>query len=230
MRLNKFLATSTDYSRRKADELIANGKVKINGKTAELGTDIDPAKDQITINGQPITQKTEKIYIALNKPAGYVTTRKDEFDRKTVMELVPKDQNLKPVGRLDLNTEGLLLLSNDGDFINSLLHPSFECEKEYQAKITGIFSEKDKKALEKGLIIDAYQTAPAKIQILNRKENETFLRIVIHEGRNRQIRKMFAQVRCDVKYLQRIRIGKIKLGDLPVGHYRPLTPEEINVK
>lgn len=230
MRLNKFLASHTPFSRRKADELIASGSVKINNKPATIGTDVDPEKDTITINNKKVIPSKEKIYIALNKPSGYVTTRKDEFDRKTVMELVPQNQNLKPVGRLDQDTEGLLLLSNDGDFINQLLHPSFECEKEYQAKIGGKFTNSDKQKLEKGILVDGRITSPSQITIINQNDRETFLRIVIHEGRNRQIRKMFAQIHCHVKYLQRIRIGKIKLGDLELGHFRPLTPEEINVK
>lgn len=230
MRLNKFLATNTSYSRRKADELIESGAVKVNNHTAALGTEIDPEKDSITINGKKVTSGNQKIYIALNKPSGYVTTRNDEFNRKTVMDLIPNDQNLKPVGRLDLNTEGLLLLSNDGDFINRLLHPSFECEKEYQAKITGHFTKKDQSNIEKGVLVDGRITAPSKITILKQNDKETILRIVIHEGRNRQIRKMFAQIHCHVKYLQRIRIGEIKLGDLELGQFRPLTLEEINVK
>ncbi len=230
MRLNKFIATNTEYSRRKADELIESGVVKVNNKSPQLGTEIDPEKDIISIHGKKVNPENEKIYIALNKPTGYVTTRKDEFDRKTVMELVPENQNLKPVGRLDQNTEGLLLLSNDGDFINKLLHPRFECEKEYQAKITGTFTKNDQSNIEKGVLVDGRITAPAQITIIRQSEKETFLRIVIHEGRNRQIRKMFAQIHCHVKYLQRIRIGEIKLGDLELGHFRPLTPEEINVK
>lgn len=230
MRLNKYLALNTEYSRRKADELIESGAVKVNFTTARLGTEIDPEKDVVTIHGKKVQTLDNKIYIALNKPSGYVTTRKDEFDRKTVMELVPQNQNLKPVGRLDAETEGLLIFSNDGDFINHLLHPRYEFEKEYRAKVSGKFTDKEKQKLESGVVIDARKTSPSQITIIRQSENETFLRIVIHEGRNRQIRKMFAQIHCHVKYLQRIRIGKIKLGDLETGHFRPLTPEEINVK
>ncbi|MBI4231892.1 rRNA pseudouridine synthase [Candidatus Peregrinibacteria bacterium] len=230
MRINKFISSNSEYSRRKADELIENGDVKLNGKIIKkLGTEIDETKDLIEVKGKPIKANNEKLYIALNKPSGYVTSRNDEQNRKTVMELVPKNKNLKPVGRLDLNTEGLLLLSNDGDFINKLTHPKYECEKEYYVTIEGELTPREKKRLEQGILIEGKRTSKAFLKITESSKSETFLRIVIHEGRKRQIRKMFASVNHPVKYLQRVRIGQIKLGTLKKGSYRLLTNQEINV-
>lgn len=233
MRINKYIAANTSFSRRKADELIKNGKVSINGKqTLELGLDINPEKDKIEINNKLIKQKTAKIYLALNKPKGYITTLADEHGRRTVMLLVPQRQNLKPVGRLDMDTEGLLLFSNDGEFINRLTHPKFECEKEYYVKIDGELKETDRKKLENGIILDntktSTETAKAKINIIKTEKKRTLLTMTIHEGRNRQIRKMFDSIHHPVEYLQRIRIGRIKLGNLQKGKYRLLTTEEIN--
>lgn len=229
MRINKFIALHSSFSRRKADEMIKNGEVKINGKiTANLGIDIDPLNDSIEIGGKKINNKTTKIYLALNKPAGYITSRADNLNRKTIMELLPKDQNLKPAGRLDKETEGLILITNDGDFINRYTHPKFQCEKEYFVQIIGQLNENDKNKLEKGIEIEGKKTAPAKIFLEESKKNETLLRIIIHEGRKRQIRKMFDKVSHPVKYLQRIRIGKIQLGELQKGKFRPLTKKEID--
>lgn len=229
MRINKYIAANTSFSRRKADELIKNGKVTLNGKqTLELGLDINPEKDKIWINNKLIKQKTAKIYLALNKPKGYITTLADEHGRRTVMLLVPPRKNLKPVGRLDMDTEGLLLFSNDGEFINHLTHPKFECEKEYYAKIEGELTKNNQKKLEEGIIIDDTKTSKAKINIIKTEKKRTLLTMTIHEGRNRQIRKMFDSIHHPVEYLQRIRIGRIKLGNLQKGKYRLLTTEEIN--
>lgn len=230
MRINKFIANNSQVSRRKADELILEGKVFVNGKKITTpGIEIDPESDNIKIEDKSIQKTDEKIYIALNKPAGYVSTRSDEQNRKTVMELIPPDKNLKPVGRLDMDTEGLLLLSNDGEFINKLTHPKFECEKEYYTIIKGFLTNEEKKDLENGIEIDKKKTSPSKIKILKQDEKQTVLTIVIHEGRNRQIRKMFAKVQHVVKYLKRVRIHQIKLGSLGKGEFRPLTKNEINV-
>lgn len=227
-RLNKFISSNSSYSRRKADELIQTGKVLINGKKAALGTQVDPTKDKVSINGKTISPQTEKIYLALNKPDDYVTTRSDDLGRKTVMSLVPNIPNIKPVGRLDKDSEGLLLFSNDGDFINKYTHPKFECEKEYFVRIKGILFSQEIQKLENGIIIDNRKTYPAEIKIIESSKSQTTLTIKIHEGRNRQIRNMFASLGHDVKYLQRIRIGKILLGSLEKGKYRTLTSKEIN--
>lgn len=227
-RLNKFISENSEYSRRKADELIKHGEVFINKKQAKLGDKIDPEKDSIKVHGKQISQENKKIYIALNKPKDYITTRKDEKNRQTVMDLVPKIKNLKPVGRLDKETEGLLLLSNDGDFIHKLTHPSFECEKEYKVTIKGVLTRRQRQKLESGIVISGKKTHPSKISILTASKTETILTIKIHEGRNRQIRKMFAQIQCPVKYLTRLRIGRVTLSNLKKGSYRELTPSEIN--
>ncbi len=229
MRINKFIANNSQYSRRKADELIEQGLVKINGKTiTKLGLEIDPEKDKIEIDEIQIKEQYEKIYLLLNKPADYITSRNDELGRQTVMDLLPKIPNLKPAGRLDKNTEGLLIISNDGEFINRVTHPKFNCPKEYLATIEGILSDESKKKLEEGIKIDNGTTSPSKVKILETKPNETTLTIEIHEGKNRQIRKMFGAIDHPVKYLQRIRIADIKIQTLKIGKYRNLTKQEIN--
>lgn len=230
MRINKFIANNSQISRRKADELILEGKVFVNGEKVQTpGIEIDPETDKVKIDNETIELNEEKIYLALNKPAGYISTRKDEQDRKTIMELVPEGKNLKPVGRLDKDTEGLIILSNDGEFINKLTHPKFECEKEYYTIIKGTLTGEEKRKLENGIMIEGIRTSNSKIHIIKEYEKQTVLTIIIHEGRNRQIRKMFASVSHDVKYLQRIRIDKIKLGTLAKGNYRILTNNEIDV-
>lgn len=229
MRINKFIASNSEYSRRKADELIASGAVSVNGKvTKEMGLQLDLAKDNVTINNKAIKVDNNLVYLALHKPAGYISSRSDELGRKTIMVFAPPIPNLKAVGRLDLESEGLILLSNDGDFINRFTHPKYECEKEYLVKISGALSNDEKAKLEEGVVIDNKKTSPAKIRVIKRKENETTVKIVIHEGRNRQVRKMFAKIEHPVKYLKRLRIGSIKLSSLKAGSVRKLTNKEIN--
>lgn len=231
MRINKFISAYSTFSRRKADELIKQKRVIVNNKVVEsLGIDIDPKKDILKIDNKTISPKSEKIYLAFYKPEKYLSTRNDEHGRRTIMELLPKISNLKPVGRLDYETEGLLLISNDGEFINHHTHPRYECEKEYSTIIEGSLTKKDQDDLEKGILLEGKKTAPSKIIIEKTSKNETTLRITIHEGRNRQIRKMFDSVHHPVKYLQRIRIGNIVLGNLKKGSYRHLTLKEINAK
>jgi len=231
MRINKFIASNTPFSRRKADELIKNRRVSLNDKTVEtLGIDINPDKDVIKIDDNKISpQKTEdKIYIALNKPTGFICTRAENLNRKTIMELVPPKMNLKPVGRLDRDTEGLILLTNDGDFIYKYTHPKYELEKEYFVEVLGEITQSKKSTIENGIIIDGKKTAKAKILIIRKEKDLTILKIIIHEGRKRQIRKMFDSVGCPVKYLQRVRIGHLTLGDLKKGKFRHLTKPELN--
>ncbi len=221
MRINKFIAANSHYSRRKVDELIEEGKVFVNGKrVAKLGDMIDPSKDKIKVGSTYINIMETKVYIALHKPRGVISTRSDERGRKTVMDLVPRIKNIKPVGRLDKDTEGLLLLSNDGDFIFTLTHPKSECEKEYKVITKEPLTYENQTKLEKGVRVDRQLTHPANIKIIRSDETSTTLTITIHEGRNRQIRKMFETVDCPVKYLQRIRIGNLKLGSLKPGAYR----------
>ncbi|MBD3330991.1 pseudouridine synthase [Candidatus Peregrinibacteria bacterium] len=228
MRINKFIAASSKYSRRKADELILEGRVKVNNKTTKtLGIDIDPQVDKVKINNKELKGNIEYVYFLLNKPAGFVCTRSDELGRKTIMDLLPPIKNLKPAGRLDKDTEGLIILSNDGNFINRITHPKFECQKKYYAKITSELTNKNKKSLEKGVKIERRITSPSKIKILKSSPKETELHITIHEGRKRQIRKMFALIGHTVKYLQRIKIGNLSDNCLKKGKFRPLSPKEI---
>jgi len=194
-----------------------------------MGVEVDPENDTIKIDGTPIVVNEEKnLYIALNKPAGFLCTRAENLNRKTVMELIPKRKNLKPVGRLDRDTEGLILFSNDGEFIYRYTHPKYELEKEYFAEVEGELTLPKKYILEKGIVIEGKKTARAKISIIKKGPTSTTLKIIIHEGRKRQIRKMFDFVYCPVKYLQRIRIGTITLGNLKNGEFRYLTNTELN--
>jgi 23S rRNA pseudouridine2605 synthase len=230
MRINKFIATYTETSRRQADELIKAGQVFINGKKLkDLGQKINPEEDEISIKDKKIIPYQEKIYLMLNKPPGYVTTRHDEKNRKTVMDLIPKNKNLKPVGRLDKDTEGLLLFSNDGEFINEFTHPKFECKKIYLVKILSELSSSEKLQLEKGIEINGEKTYPAKINIVKKSPKKTILKIQIHEGKNRQIRKMFSKINHNVEYLKRLQIGKLSLGSLKKGTYKILTKKDLNV-
>ncbi len=231
MRLNKFIANNSQYSRRKADALIEEGLVFVNNQKAELGQDIDPTSDTVSVKGAEISpQKEEKVYFALNKPVGYITTRHDEFNRETVMDLLPQIPNLKPAGRLDKDSQGLLVLSNDGNFINKITHPRYECKKKYLVKIEGKITPESIQKLQQGVKIDNKKTAPAQIELISQNRELSTLKITLSEGRNRQIRKMFAIVNHPVKYLQRLQIGNIQLGNLALGKYRKLNPQEINVK
>jgi len=229
MRLQKFIAANSGYSRRKAEDLISNCEVKINGKTQnKLGIIINPEKDKIQVKGVLIKPNTKKIYIALNKPAGYTSTKKDSHAEKTVMDLIPFP-NINPVGRLDKDTTGLLLLSNDGDFAYKITHPKFEHEKEYIVHLQNNLQLKDKNILEQGVILNGKKTSKCKIKKgKSIKPNDFVCNIIIHEGRKRQIRRMFEEVGNKVIYLKRIRIGKINLGNLEEGKFRILKPEEIN--
>lgn len=222
MRIQRYIALNTRFSRRAAEDLIDEGRVKLNGKVViEKGVKVVPG-DSIKVNNKLIQEIKETMTLMLNKPKGYVTTKNDEFDRKTVMELIPYN-HLSPIGRLDQDTEGLLLFTNDGDLAYSLTHPKFEHEKEYEVKLRDPLSIEDKEKLEKGVRIDGRRTAPAKITKLKGKE----CNIIIHEGRKRQIRRMFENVDNKVLYLKRIRVGHLKLGDLPIGKFKILK-EHVN--
>lgn len=228
MRLQKFLALSGVASRRGAEELIKEGRVGVNGKIiTEMGTSVDEEKDRVTLNGKNVKIETKKRYIILNKPKGYITTAKDNFDRKTVMELVSDiPERIYPVGRLDYDTEGLLLMTNDGDFANAIAHPKKSIEKVYLVRIKGEFNEEKAEKLRSGVVIDKRKTAPAKVKILSSGENFTDVRIVIHEGRNRQVKKMFASVGCFVTALKRTAVGKFTIGNITPGTYREFTKAE----
>lgn len=230
MRLNKYIAQSGLCSRRKADELIKNGNVKINGVSLkELGYDVLP-DDRVEVNGREISHTPpKKVYVMLNKPLGYITSSKDEFERLTVLSLVEDvDAKLFPVGRLDYNTSGLLIMTNDGDFAYRLTHPKHHIYKTYLARVKGKLSKEKVAKLRKGVDIGGFITSRANIRIIKEAERSTIVEIQIYEGKNRQVRKMFAAVGNPVQELQRTAIGDVRLGRLKEGHYRKLSPTEIS--
>ena len=230
-RLQKVLANSGIDSRRKCEQYILEGRVKVNGIVVDqLGTKVDPDKDEICFDDEKINSDTKKVYIILNKPIGYVTTVKDQFDRDTVMDLIKVKERLVPVGRLDMYTSGALILSNDGDFVNKITHPKHEVEKKYNVTIIGIVNSDDIKQLENGVVIDeTYKTKPAKVKILkiDKEKNRSRLQITIHEGKNRQIRKMIEAIGKRVEALHRSQIGFLNVKDLKIGEWRYLTNEEV---
>ncbi|MDR1815218.1 MAG: rRNA pseudouridine synthase [Clostridiales Family XIII bacterium] len=240
MRLNKYIANAGLASRRGADALIADGKVRVGGKVVrELGYDYDEAADgPVSVNGKTIAPAAadpssgrtaaKKIYIALHKPKGYITTTKDERGRPTVMDLVADaDARLFPIGRLDGPTTGLLLLTNDGDFAQRLAHPKHETVKTYRARVTGPLTKGKIERLRRGVDIGGYVTKPAEVEVVKQAERSMVIEIKIHEGKNRQVRKMFAAVGCKVVDLERTAVGAVRLGRLLPGHWRKLTLREI---
>lgn len=231
VRLQKYIAMCGVASRRKAEELIEQGSVKVNDqKVTELGTKVEIGADKVTVNGKTIKPEQKNYYIMLNKPTGYVSTVTDQFDRPTVIDLVGNDINSRifPVGRLDYDTSGLLLLTNDGDFTYKVTHPKFELEKTYIALLKGGITIAGLNKLRRGVKIDDFTTAPAKVEIIDAKDGYTQVKITIHEGKNRQVRKMFEAVGSKVAELQRISIGKVEIGNLPLGRWRHLTSHEIS--
>ena len=229
MRLQKYMALCGVASRRKSEEMILDGKVKVNNRIVkELGTIVDPEKDIIKVKDKRIRLEKRKVYIMLNKPVGFVTTLKDEKNRRIVTDLIEGiKERIYPVGRLDADTTGLLLLTNDGDLAYKLTHPSNEIIKRYIAIVEGIPNKWELEKFSKGLTIDGKITAEAFIRIAKRYENESALEIGIHEGRNRQVKKMCEAINHPVKKLKRIAIGDIELGSLELGMWRYLTEQEI---
>ena len=231
-RLQKYLANSGIASRRKAEEYILQGKVKVNGKVVtELGTKIIPEKDIIEFEGKKVNNDIKKVYVLLNKPIDYVTTVTDQFDRKTVIDIVKNaGKNLIPVGRLDMYTSGALILTNDGDFIFHVTHPKHEVEKTYTVTLRGKVTKEDVENLKQGVIIDEeYKTKPAKVRIMkiDGEKNISRLEIIIHEGKNRQVRKMCEAIGKKVIALHRSKIGNIGVKDLKIGEWRYLTKKEV---
>ena len=223
-RLQKLIARAGITSRRNAEKLISDGKVTVDGKViTELGAKFDAQKNKIRVDGKLLKFDAEKIYILLNKPRGYVCTAKDERGRKTVLDLINISERVFPVGRLDLNSEGLLLLTNDGELSNALIHPKFKIDKTYRAKISGELTEEKLDKLRAGIELEDGLTAPAEIFLIE----ENLVEITIHEGRNRQIRRMFAAIGCDVKRLKRIKFAGLTLDGVAVGKFRRLTSTEI---
>lgn len=228
IRLQKYLAQCGVASRRKAEEYIRDGKVRVNGLiVTELGVKVSP-DDRVEVDGKPVKPENNKVYILLHKPRGYVTTVSDPEGRKTVLELVQGiNERVYPVGRLDYDTSGLLLLTNDGDFANLLMHPRHEILKVYIATVKGKPTDEAIERLKTGVRIDDYVTAPAFVKVLNYYENKTKLEITVHEGRNRQIRKMCEKIGHPVIRLKRIAYGNLELGGLKPGEWRFLTDKEV---
>ncbi len=228
MRINKFIAQAGIASRRKADELIENGNVKVNGAVMkEPGYDVKEG-DKVYVNGRLIDSRDEKIYLLVNKPLNMITTASDDKDRDTVMDLVKDvDARLFPVGRLDYNTTGALIMTNDGDLSYRITHPKHEMGKTYRALVKGVISREKLAKLRNGVDIGGFITSKARVSIIKGNQHSTLVEITIHEGKNRQVRKMFAAVGNPVQTLERVAIGNIRLGRLKQGHYRKLTKEEI---
>lgn len=228
MRLNKYIASAGICSRRKADELIENGNVKVNGAVVKtMGWQVEE-DDVVEANGRVIETANKKIYVVVNKPLGYITSMQDEKDRDTVADLVADiPQRLFPVGRLDYNTTGLLIMTNDGELTQTLTHPRHEVYKTYVAKVAGVISDSRLAKLRKGVDIGGFVTSPAKVRLVKQMPRHAVVEISIREGKNRQVRKMFAAVGNKVQELHRTAIGEIRLGRLKEGHYRKLTKEEI---
>ncbi len=234
-RLQKIIAAAGIASRRAAEEMITSGRVSVNGAVVSvLGARADPAIDEVRVDGRPIRRPVEHTYIALHKPPGYVSTTADERGRPTVIDLLPETlPRLYPVGRLDLESEGLLLLTDDGDLAQTLTHPRHGVEKEYLALVRGAPTGRALARLSAGVMIDGRPTAPASIRVIDRREglhgrpDELWLRIAIREGRNRQVRRMCEAVGHPVVRLRRVRIGPLKLGDLAPGDWRRLTKREV---
>lgn len=231
VRLQKYMADLGIASRRKSEQMIADGMVKVNGRTAAIGDKVNPKRDKVTVRGRKIAAgaKAKRYYIMLNKPRGYVTTMSDEMGRKCVAELV-KDipARIYPVGRLDRDSEGLLLMTNDGEFANRVTHPSKHVYKVYRVTVRPAINEEQLVEMSSGMVIDGKKTAPAEVRVVQREEGRCVLEIILREGRNRQIRKMCEQLGLEVPRLKRIAVGQVKLGGLKSGAWRELTKDDVH--
>lgn len=226
-RLHKFMARCGIASRRKSEEIIFAGRVMVNDKEVKEVVIIDDEKDVVKIDGKIIMPEENKVYIIINKPADIITAVKDQFGRKTVVDLINIKERIYPVGRLDYDTSGLLLLTNDGDIAFKMSHPSHEINKVYEAEVLGKFSEREIREFESGLQIEDYVTSPALLKIIDEKKDVSIVEITIHEGKNRQVRKMCEKVGHPVLKLKRIEFGAFELGNLKVGEWRYLVNAEI---
>jgi 23S rRNA pseudouridine2605 synthase len=228
-RLQKILARAGLGSRRTCEELIRQGRVTVDGQTAQLGQKADPERERIIVDGKPIQLEHHHIYIALHKPAGVVCTTRDPQGRPTVVDLVPARPGVRlwPVGRLDLNSEGLILLTNDGELAHRLTHPRYEHTKEYEVCVEGHPDGVTLERWREGVLLDGRRTAPAQVELLPRKGNRTWLQVVLREGRKREIRRVAALLGYPVHRLIRVRIGPVRLGDLKPGEWRYLTRQEL---
>ncbi len=228
IRLQKYLSQCSVASRRKAEELIEQGKVKINGRKAILGDKVDPIHDKVLVFGKPISSRNTKMYIMLHKPRGFVTTLSDEQGRRCVADLVA-DANVRlfPVGRLDKNSEGLLLMTNDGDFSNFLMHPARHVSKVYRVTVKEKVTDEQIEKMAAGMQLESYKTAPCDINIIEKFSDRTVLRFTLYEGKNREIRQLCEAVGLNVIRLKRVEIAGLKLGMLPQGRWRELTEKEV---
>ncbi len=230
VRIQKFLSENGVASRRKAEQMVKDGLVSINGKRAEIGDKLSPVKDRVCVNNRIVkTGSQKKRYIMLNKPRGYITTMSDEKNRKCVAELFPEvNERIYPVGRLDKESEGLLLMTNDGDFANHIMHPSRHIRKDYRVTLHSKILYRHIVKFAEGIDIGGYITAPCKVRVISEEPGRTVIEITIHEGKNRQIRRMCEALKLEVARLKRVCVGGIKLGGLPIGKWRELRPDEVS--
>ena len=227
VRLQKMLADCGVASRRKAEAMIENGQVRVNGKVAVIGDKVDPKKDKVTVNGKHIVSE-RNVYYMVHKPRGFITTTHDEMDRKCVMQLVSDiPERIYPVGRLDKDSEGMLLMTNDGDFANQMTHPSMHVPKTYRVTVRPSVNEDQLTQLAMGILLDGKKTLPAQVRVISQQPGRVVLEITLYEGRNRQIRNMCAAIGLEVARLKRVAYGPVKMGMLQPGEYRRLTLEEV---
>lgn len=229
IRLQKYLSECGIASRRKSETLIEEGRVKVNGVRAQIGDKIDPKRDMVSVNGRKVVKAQTMRYLMLHKPRGFITTMSDEMDRKCVAELVQDcGTRVYPVGRLDRESEGLLLLTNDGAFANAMMHPKRHVPKTYRVTVRPGITEEQITQMTTGLMLEGRMTVPADVHIITKEEGRVVLEIILYEGRNRQIRKMCEQLGLEVARLKRTAVGSVKLGMLPQGKWRELTQDEVN--
>ena len=229
MRLNKFLSGAGIASRRKCDEIILGGEVTVNGKVVDsLGVIVNEKKDVVKYRGEIVSLPQSFVYIKLNKPKGYVCSASDDKSRPTIYQLINTTERLFSVGRLDYDTEGLILLTNDGEFANAVAHPRGEIEKEYKVSVEGKILESELAVLRKGVVVDGDRMPPAGVKLLSFDGKVSKISVIIHEGQNRQVRRMFEAIGKSIKLLKRVRIGEVKLGGLKRGDYRDLTTQELD--
>jgi 23S rRNA pseudouridine2605 synthase len=229
IRLQKYLSECAVASRRKSEELISQGRVKVNGRVAQIGDKVSPRNDSVTVNGKKVVMNKKQYYIMLHKPRGFITTMEDEMGRKCVAQLVSDvGARVYPVGRLDRESEGMLIMTNDGEFANALTHPSKHVSKTYRVTVRPNINEEQLTAFSEGILIDGKKTAPADVRVIEKQDNRVVLEIIIYEGRNREIRKMCEALGLEVARLKRTSIGSVKLGMLPQGKWRDLTEDEVH--
>ena len=229
MRLNKFLSSCGLASRRKCEDIIKAGRVTINGKVVDnLATDVDEKKDKVAVDGNLLALPNQLVYLKMNKPKGYACTASDERGRKTIFDLVESDVRLFNVGRLDYDTEGLIFLTNDGEFANLVTHPKYHFEKEYVATIEGDIKESELAVLRKGVVVDGVRMPTAKVKYMGYDGTFAKVSVVIDEGQNHQVRRMFDAIGKTIKLLKRVRIGQVHLGGLYRGKTKPMTQDEID--